>query len=62
MIQTTDSRADLKWSAFVKCLESKNLFVLYQTALLMNVFPKRAFAPGDLEQFRDLLQRNLPHR
>lgn len=58
-IQTKDSRAELKWSSFMKYLESRNLFVVYQSAQLMNVFPKRAFSAEQVEVFRDLLRRNL---
>jgi hypothetical protein len=50
---------DLSWDAFVRFAETKNLFVLYLQSRLLNIIPKRGFAPQDLPEFRQLLQRNL---
>jgi|SRR6185295_8033690 hypothetical protein len=47
------------WSAFTRYLESKNLFLVYQAPKVFNVFPKRAFAPGEEESFRNLLSERL---
>lgn len=47
------------WDAFIRYVESKNLFLLYQAPHAFSVFPKRAFAPGDEESFRGLLNDRL---
>ena len=47
------------WSAFTRYAESRNLFLLYQAPKIFNVFPKRAFAPGEEESFRSLLSERL---
>ena len=47
------------WSAFTRFVESKNLFLVYQAPKVFNVFPKRAFTPGDVESFRSLLSEQL---
>ena len=47
----------IKWQIFTKFLESKNLFILYQSNNLFNMIPKRAFSSDEqIEQFRDLLR------
>ncbi len=47
------------WSAFTRYVESRNLFLLYQAPHVFNVLPKRAFASGDEESFRGLLNAKL---
>jgi hypothetical protein len=47
------------WSAFTRHEESKNLFLVYQAPKVFNVFPKRAFAPGEEESFRSLLTERV---
>ena len=51
--------ADLKWDAFLRYTETKNLFMLYPQSRLFNIIPKRAFTPQDLQEFRQALQQNL---
>lgn len=48
-----------EWSAFTRYVESKNLFLVYQAPKVFNVFPKRAFAPGEEDSFRSLLSERL---
>jgi YcxB-like protein len=47
------------WSSFTRYVESKNLFLVYQAPKVFNVFPKRAFAPGEEESFRSLLSERV---
>jgi YcxB-like protein len=44
------------WNMYEKFRETQNLFLLYQSADIIGIVPKRVFAsPADLEQFRALL-------
>lgn len=52
-------QADVEWTNFVRFLESKTLFLLYASPSCYNIVPKRAFAPGGTESFRELLQEKL---
>ncbi len=47
------------WSAFIRYAETKNLLLVYQAPQVFNVFPKRAFAAGEVDAFRSLLDKNL---
>jgi YcxB-like protein len=52
-------RRETKWSAFTKYRETENLFVLYEGARLIPVFPKRAFSTHKLDEFRVLLASKI---
>jgi hypothetical protein len=52
-------QADVEWTNFIRFLESKTLFLLYTSPACFNIVPKRAFAPGETESFRALLQEKL---
>ena len=52
-------QADVEWTNFVRFLESNSLFLLYTSPACFNIVPKRAFAPGETELFRGLLQEKL---
>jgi hypothetical protein len=54
--------ANLKWGLFLRFLESDRVFLLHQTDRLFNMFPKAAFAPAEIEEFRQLLRRKLPDK
>ena len=42
-----------RWPAFVRCVESADLFLLYTTEVTFFMIPKRAFASaGDMDRFR----------
>jgi YcxB-like protein len=47
------------WGAFIRYVESKHLFLLYQAPHVFSIFPKRAFVPEDEESFRRLLNDKL---
>jgi YcxB-like protein len=63
-IQMTGStfEATFKWRHFYRFSESTKVFLVYQSPQFFNIFPKRAFAPGDAEQFHELLKRKLPSK
>jgi len=57
-ISSTTGSSKYAWNAFTSYIESKNLFLVYQAPKVFNVFPKRAFAPGE-ESFRSLLTERV---
>ena len=57
--QWKGGQADVEWTNFIRFLESKTAFLLYTSPACFNVVPKRAFAAGETESFRDLLQEKL---
>jgi hypothetical protein len=54
-----DSSAKVAWTDCIRYRESENLFAVFQSPQLFNIFPKRAFASGDADEFRELLNRKL---
>jgi hypothetical protein len=58
-VSSPTSSTKYGWSAFTRYVESKNLFLVYQAPKVFNVFPKRAFAPGEEEFFRSMLSERL---
>jgi hypothetical protein len=48
------------WPAFDKFAESDDLFLLFCGQRTFHAIPKRAFAPGEEGQFRELLRQKLP--
>lgn len=59
-LKSLDFDANLKWSLYLRLLESDRLFLLYQTGRMFNLLPKAAFGPGEIEEFRQLARRKLP--
>jgi hypothetical protein len=57
-----DFDANLKWSLYLRFLESDRVFLLHQTERLFNMFPKSAFTPGEIEAFRELARRKPPDK
>jgi hypothetical protein len=49
----------VKWNAFERFLESNDIFMLLITQRNFIVMPKRAFAQGEIAEFRSLLQRKI---
>ncbi|MGZ7090791.1 MAG: YcxB family protein [Candidatus Angelobacter sp.] len=48
--------SETTWNMYEKFRETRYLFLLYQSADLISILPKRVFAsPADLDQFRALL-------
>lgn len=56
--------SEAAWNRFEKFRETARLFLLYQSADLISILPKRVFTtPAELEQFRSLLTSKVrPHR
>ena len=52
-------RRETRWPAFTKYRETENLFILYEGARLLRVFPKRAFSSQELDEFRALLASKI---
>lgn len=57
---TVDSQ--IKWSGVIRFLESEKIFMLFYAAWSFTVIPKNAFAPGEIDAFRDLLRREVSAR
>jgi hypothetical protein len=52
-----------QWNIYEAWVETQNLFVLLEkTGNSFRAIPKRAFAPGDEEQFRQLLMKIIPNK
>jgi hypothetical protein len=58
-VVTPSTDSQLKWTAIVRFLESDRVFMFFYAAWTFSVVPKRAFADGELEPFRELLQRKV---
>jgi hypothetical protein len=53
-------RVEIKWSSFEKFVETKNLFLTFQTRDAVGIIPKRAFPnPEAIAQFRDFLASKI---
>ena len=58
-VVTPFSDALIKWNGFVRFLESDDLFVVFIAQWNFLIFPKRAFAPGEADEFRATMQSNI---
>jgi hypothetical protein len=59
-VVTPSADTQLKWNAIVRFLESDRLFMFFYAEWNFSIVPKRAFAPGEIDPFRDLLRRKIP--
>jgi hypothetical protein len=60
VVNDAQVRAEYKWSALQRYVESVNLFVLLPSEMILVMIPKRAFAgPADVDQFRALLDERV---
>jgi YcxB-like protein len=61
-ISTSSSYGEgkLKWDAFSRCVETPHLFLLSIPPRLFHTIPKRAFAPGEVDAVRQLLEKKIP--
>ena len=56
--ETGDSK--LTWDYFRKWKEGRELFTVYQSDVLMHIYPKRCFAStAELDEFREMLRLRL---
>jgi hypothetical protein len=60
--ESETGQSERKWSAYTQYRETSNLFILYLGSRLFEVIPKRAFAIGEGDEFRELLRRKLPSK
>jgi len=58
-VVTPSADTQLKWSAIVRFLESDKIFMFFYAEWSFSVVPKRAFAPGEIDPFRDMLHRKI---
>jgi hypothetical protein len=54
-VETSSSDSRMKWASFVRFLESDEIFMVFLAQWLFLVFPKRAFAANEADQFCTLL-------
>jgi hypothetical protein len=59
-VLTPSVESQMKWSSIVRYLESDQIFLLFHAALIFTIIPKRAFAAGETDMFRELLHKNVP--
>src|SRR6266480_1174012 len=58
-IRSETSQSNTMWSGYTGFRETTNLFLIFSGARMFIMIPKRAFAPAETEEFRNLLQNNL---
>jgi YcxB-like protein len=57
---TRGAQSDVKWSRFLRLRESRQHFMLYQSADLYQIIPKRGFVgEEDLARFREIATRGM---
>jgi YcxB-like protein len=49
--------SQMKWASVVRWLESDKIFMLFHAPMIFTIIPKRAFAAGDADAFRELVKR-----
>jgi len=58
-IVTPFSDSQMKWTTFVRFLESDQIFMIFIAEWMFLVFPKRAFVPAEADLFRVQLQQKI---
>ena len=58
-VSSSTATSKYTWHAFTRYVETKNLFVVYHSSRLFNIFPKHAFSREEAEAFRSLLNEKL---
>lgn len=59
-IQTINCESSIRWQLYIKAIETKNIFMLYQAKALFNIIPKRAFnSDEELDEFRELVRTKI---
>lgn len=59
-ITSPSEDSQVKWSGFIRALESDKIFMLFHAEWIFSIFPKRAFGAGEVELFHELVRRNIP--
>jgi hypothetical protein len=58
--ESQDARGEYKWSLFMRVIETREIFLLLQTAHAATYIPKRCFrSPSDVELLRQLIRDNF---
>jgi YcxB-like protein len=55
-IVTSFSESQMKWTSFIRFLESDAIFMVFIAEWNFLIFPKRAFASVEVDEFRSLLE------
>lgn len=58
-ISSPTAKVNYVWDGFIRYSETTNLFLVYPSQRIFNVFPKRAFSADEVDDFRELLQQKL---
>ncbi len=59
-VSSPSFQSNLKWQIYTHFIETKNLFMVYQSKQIFNLFPKRAFSSDEyIHEFRELLRTRL---
>ena len=56
---TPDVDSQVKWTSFIRVLESDRIFMLFHAQWIFNVIPKNAFGPSEMMEFRELAHRKI---
>ncbi|HET6249146.1 MAG TPA: YcxB family protein, partial [Tepidisphaeraceae bacterium] len=61
MIETHElARCEYRWEFFPGFRESRETFLVYPSAMMFHIFPKRAFAnPAEVDEFRAMLDEKI---
>jgi hypothetical protein len=57
--QTNFGKSEQLWGRLTRFAETDRLFLLFAPPRFLYTVPKRAFTPGELEEFRRLLQQKI---
>ena len=52
--------SDVEWKNYIRTVEGKDQILFYTSPVCFNILPKRALAPEQLPEIRDLLKQNIP--
>ena len=59
-INIMNSESNIQWQVYLKVIETKKIFMLYQAKALFFIIPKRAFSSNEqVDEFRELLHKNI---
>ena len=54
--------SEVEWQNYLRYVESKSLFILYQSPILFSFVPKRAMTPEQISELRALVQQNIKNK
>ena len=58
--KSENGESKLPWDFFIKWKENSGLITLYQSDIMLHIFPKRSFAsPEEVAQFREMLIKKI---